>query len=342
MTTPHQASAPRSFAVVIDREIFSGVSAFPLTPLVNGGMSAAGSTAADSGPGATGARIDEAAFAGLVARAAEAGVASIGVLGSTGSYMYLSAAERARVVQLAVQHAAGVPVLAGVGAISTHEVLEHVRAAEAAGAAGLIVAPVSYQRLGDDEVFELFRDVTAVATVPIVVYDNPGTTGFRFSVEMYGRVAALPGIASIKVPPPPEELDAARAHVAAIREVVPAHVTIGVSGDASAALGLRAGCDGWYSVVAGVLPKAALQLAGEVLGEPNGEAPLLSSGTLGGPAGVTGGFGQLLNLFAEYGSLRVATAVAEELGLVGVDSLPRPVLGLGVDARARVRDALRA
>lgn len=269
-----------------------------------------------------GARIDETAFVRLVERAAAAGVASIGVLGSTGSYMFLSGAERARVFELAVRHAAGVPVLAGIGSISTYEVIENVRAAEAAGAAGLILAPVSYQRLSDDEVFGLFQDVAAVATAPIVVYDNPSTTGFTFSLEMYARVAALPGIASIKIPPPGAGIAAAREHVSAMRAVIPEHVTIGVSGDASARLGLSAGCDGWYSVIAGVLPEAALQLARAAAGSV--------------------ALAPVLDLFDDYGSLRVAAAVAEELGLVGEDSLPRPVRGLDDEGQARVRAAMTA
>ena len=68
------------------------MSAFPLTPLNASG-------------------IDEAAFVRLVERLVAAGVDSIGALGSTGNYAYLSVAERARVAQLAVQHAGDTPVI---------------------------------------------------------------------------------------------------------------------------------------------------------------------------------------------------------------------------------------
>ena len=51
--------------------MFAGLSAFPLTPLDETGA------------------IDEPAFERLVARLADAGVDSIGALGSTGSYAYL-------------------------------------------------------------------------------------------------------------------------------------------------------------------------------------------------------------------------------------------------------------
>lgn len=58
----------------------SGISAFPLTPL-------------------PGDRVDEQAFTGLVERLVAAGVDSITVLGSTGSYPSLDRAVRARVAQ---------------------------------------------------------------------------------------------------------------------------------------------------------------------------------------------------------------------------------------------------
>lgn len=44
-----------------------------------------------------------------------------------------------------------------------------------------------------------------------------------------------------------------------IRDRAPG-VTIGVSGDALAATGLNAGCDSWYSVIAGTLPKPAMTI----------------------------------------------------------------------------------
>lgn len=313
----------------VPAEYFRGVSAFPLTPLIDGGAGG----------------IDEGALAALVARAAAAGVASIAVLGSTGSYMYLTARERARAIEIAVAHSGGVPILAGVGSIATREVLANVRAAEAAGVHGVIVAPVSYQRLNDDEVYELYREVCEAARVPVVVYDNPGTTGVTFSLELYARVAALPGIASIKIPPPPGNIEAVRAQVAAIRTVIPAHVTIGISGDAAAAVGLAAGCDAWYSVIAGVLPETALRLASEAVVTRRDAMPDQRRTGLPGldqrATPATAALAQITQLFGELGgSLRVAAALAEELGLVAPDCLPRPVLGLPKGGRRLVREAL--
>lgn len=83
--------------------------------------------------------------------------------------------------------------------------LANVASAEEAGAKGVLLAPMTYQPLTDDDVFELFRAVSAQTSLPVIVYDNPGTTHFSFTVDLYARIAALPGIASIKIPGAPSD-----------------------------------------------------------------------------------------------------------------------------------------
>lgn len=291
--------------------VFSGLSAFPLTPLRED-------------------KVDETAFTGFVEHLAASGVDSVTVLGSTGSYAYLTTGERARVADLAVRHAGTTPVVVGVGALRTSQVLDNVRAAEDAGAAGVLLAPVSYQPLTHDDVFELFRTVTGSTRLPVVVYDNPGTTHFGFTDGLLARVAALPGIASLKIPAVPADTEAARNRITALRAVIPEHVSIGVSGDATAVHGLLGGCDAWYSVIGGTLPDTALEITRAVQDGRDGDA-LRSSRRLT----------PLWDLFAEHGSLRVIAAVAEQLGTVQGSCLPLPVRGLGTEARRRVADALR-
>ena len=287
--------------------IFTGLSAFPLTPLHDD-------------------RVDERAFGGLIERLTAAGVDSITALGSTGSYAYLTADERARVAQLAVAHAGPTPVFIGVGGLRTSQVLAHVASAEAAGAAGLLLAPMTYQALTPDDVFELYRTVTAATELPVIVYDNPGTTHFTFTTDLYARIAALPGIASIKIPGVPTNAEAAAAHVAAIRAVVPEHVTIGVSGDAFAATGLIAGCDAWYSVIGGTLPAPALTITRAAQAGHTSEA-IAESDRLA----------PLWRLFSELGgSLRVTAAIAELLGLAPNRCLPLPIQGLTTAQQVRV------
>jgi len=291
--------------------LFTGLSAFPLTPIRDDA-------------------VDERSFTGLVERLAAAGVDSITALGSTGSYAYLTPGERARVARIAVAHAGGTPVFVGIGGLRTSHVLAHAASAEAAGAAGLLLAPMTYQPLTDDDVFELFRAVSEHTALPVIVYDNPGTTRFAFTTDLYGRIAELPGIASIKIPGVPADPERARAHIASIRAAVPDHVTIGVSGDAFAANGLNAGCDAWYSVIGGVLPSPALRITrASQRGRPEDAAAESER------------LAPLWSLFAEFGgSLRVVAAIAEQLGLAPPRCLPLPIRGLGDGQRARVAEVL--
>lgn len=159
---------------------------FPLTPLHND-------------------RVDEQAFTDLIERLAASEVDSITALGSTGSYAYLTPEERDRVATLAVEHAGSAPVFIGVGDLRTSHILAHIDAAERAGASGVLVPPMTYQPLTDDDVFELYRTVTEHTELPVIVYDSPGTTHYIFTGDLYARIAGLPGIASIKIPGVPTD-----------------------------------------------------------------------------------------------------------------------------------------
>lgn len=293
--------------------LFTGMSAFPLTPICD-------------------EEIDVSAYAGLISRLVEAGVDSITALGSTGSYMYLSTEERARVARITVEHAAGIPVLIGIGALRTREVLANVRSAEAAGAQGLLLAPVSYQPLTEDDVFELFRTVDSATDLPLVVYDNPGTTHFTFTTALYARLAVLEGVASIKIPGQAMSPRDLTAHVERIRVATGNQVTIGISGDAFGAAGLSAGCEAWYTAVGGTLPAPMLAITRAARNGELDRAPELSAALQ-----------PLWDLIAEFGgSLRVSAAIAEHLGLVAPHSLPLPIQSLTPVQRRRVTEVVDA
>lgn len=292
--------------------MFNGLNAFPLTPLAND-------------------RVDEHAFISNIERLSGSGVQAITALGSTGVATYLSHEERSRVAELAVRHAGNVPVAIGVSALRTSHVLEHVDSAERAGAQGLLLAPVSYQPLTENDVFELFHTVSQHTDLPVIVYDNPATTHFTFSPELYTRITDLPGIASIKIPAVPTEAAAAKASVKAVRAVIPEHVTIGVSGDMAAASGLNAGCDAWYSVLGGTLPELALNISRPAL-NGDAEAALTASAYLT----------PIWRLFGEFGgSIRVIAAIAELLGYAPENCLPLPIQSLRGAEREQIAGALR-
>ena len=98
---------------------------------------------------ATGA-LDEDSLARLIEFVVGTGVSGVTVLGFLGEAAKLSETERARVTEISVGTAAGrVPVIVGATHASTDRSVAFAREAEAAGAAGLMIAPPTLSRPTD-------------------------------------------------------------------------------------------------------------------------------------------------------------------------------------------------
>lgn len=259
-------------------------------------------------------QINEREFVNIVERMVTAGVDSIGALGSTGNYADLSRSARLRVLQLAVRSAESIPVMTSISAIRTAEVLQLAEDAQRAGANAVLLAPVSYQTLTEEEVYLLYEHVTASLSVPLCVYDNPSTSHFHFTDELHGRIATLPHVHSIKIPGVPSDPEKAKERVNNLRELVPSHVTIGVSGDAFAITGLNTGCEVGYSVLGGLFPRLCLRITRLTLEGRAAEADQYWSQ-----------LEPIWKLFRQYGSLRVTAAAAAIIGLTSSPGLLLPL-----------------
>ena len=280
--------------------LFRGLCAFPITP-----ADAAG-------------RVDAGALRMLLERLAVAGAPSIGLLGSTGSAPYLARAERRRAIEAAVDQVAGrASLLVGIGALRTDEAVQLGQDAKAAGADGVLLAPVSYTPLLDAEVFAHCEAVAQAVGLPLCLYNNPGTTRFTFTPTLVARLSLLPNIMAVKNPAPPA---GAAAHLREWRAAVRPGFSLGYSVDAHAAEAILAGGDAWHSVVGGLFPALCLH----ILAAGPEEARTLNARLQ-----------PLWDLFTEFSSLRVIYAAVNQLGLCRA-APPRPVLPLPEAAQRRV------
>lgn len=220
--------------------VLKSLSAFPITP-----------SDADG-------RVNVVALRKLLTPLIEAKVNSIGLLGSTGSYPYLSRAERRRALEAAIDEAGGrVPILVGVGALRTDDAVRLAQDAQAIGAAAGLLAPVPTP-LTDDEVFEHFATLERESRLSLCIYDNPSTTHFKFTPALVGRLSRLPGVEAIKSPAPdPQSMSI---HLSELHSVVPNDFSFGYSVDWHSAEALLAGGDAWYSVLAGLFPQICLEI----------------------------------------------------------------------------------
>ena len=290
--------------------LFAGLAAFPITPASPDGQ------------------VDTAALGALVRRQAVAHVDSIGLLGSTGTYAYLSRSERRRAIEAAVEEAGGkVPVMAGVGALRTDDAVALAKDAKAAGAGAGLLAPVSYTPLLDDEVFEHFQAVTGESGLPICIYNNPSVTHFTFSADLVERLSAVPGVVAVKNPAPPA--NQVGAHLADLRARVPAGFSLGYSADPNCAEAMLAGGDCWHSVLGGMFPVATLALCRAAQSGDAAEARRLNAR-----------LEPVWQLFRDLTGLRLAYAAANVLGLTNA-APPRPILPVSEMARARLETVIR-
>lgn len=297
--------------MTVAASIFRGLSAFPLTPADADGV------------------VDTEAFAIMIDRLVAAGVDSIAVLGSTGTYAYLDRSERSRALAAAIEAVAGrVPVIAGIGAMRTSWVRELARDAERLRADGLLLAPVSYAPLTQDEVFAHFDATAATTGLPICIYNNPSTTHFSFSTDLLSRLSRVESIAAIKMPLPPDGDFAGE--IGRLRSSCRQGMMVGYSGDWGAAPALLAGADAWYSVVAGLLPGPALRLTRAA---QSGDRPAALT--------ADAAFEPLWTLFRAYGSLRVMYLIADQLGLRS-GKPPSPIQPLDGSVSLAVADAMEA
>jgi 4-hydroxy-tetrahydrodipicolinate synthase len=272
-----------------------GLSAFPITPSDRKG------------------KVDAGALRTVVSRLLEAGVDSIGLLGSTGTYPYFTREERRRAVETTVEQVAGrMPVLVGIGALRTDDAVKLANDARVGGAAVGLLAPISYTPLTDEEVFQHFTTVVHEGGLPICIYDNPGTTHFRFSADLLARLGKVEGIVGLKSPAP--DVNEIVSHLSGLRRAVPRGFSLGYSADWNCVEALLAGGDTWYSVLGGICPRICVAIARAVA---KGDAPRARE--------LNERLRPVWDLFRTHSGLRVAYAVAEK---VCAAQPPLPILPL--------------
>lgn len=135
--------------------------------------------------------VDVPSLTRLVDHLVGAGVDGLFVLGSTSEVAYLPDGHRRTVMETVVRHVAGqLPVLAGAIDMTTLRVLDHVRAAERAGADAVVVTAPYYTRTHPAEIARHFRLVAAASGVPVFAYDQPASVPLKLGADLVLELAA--------------------------------------------------------------------------------------------------------------------------------------------------------
>jgi len=146
-------------------------------------------------------QVDFQAFSALVERQIEAGIDGLVPCGTTGESATMAPAEQAAVIAVCVEVAAGrVPVIAGVGSMSTSVSAMLAAGASAAGADGLLLVTPPYNKPPQAGLVAHFQVVAeAGGGKPLVFYNVPGRTAYDAGVEdITAVVKAVPSIIGVK------------------------------------------------------------------------------------------------------------------------------------------------
>jgi dihydrodipicolinate synthase/N-acetylneuraminate lyase len=191
----------------------------------------------------------------LVDKLGRSGVDGIVLLGSTGEFLHIQAAERQRLVHLAVKRSR-VPIVVGVGHSTLDAAIQLGEAAVNSNVAGLLLMPPYFYRYREDQIMEFYRLFTLAigGALPILIYNIPAFAN-PISVPMARELLLSGDFAGIKDSSgDPAFFDA----LAGLRRQVPFALLCG--NDRLIGHAHQAGCDGVVSGVSSAVPELVVAL----------------------------------------------------------------------------------
>lgn len=135
--------------------------------------------------------IDEAKLRKQVNRVIAGGVHGILAFGSNGEFYMVDEDETERGLRIILDEAAGrVPVYLGIGDIKTRKCIRLAGMGRAAGVKGISILQPMFLKPNESELYGHFKAIAeAVADIPVLLYNNPGRTGYTMSGKLVSDLA---------------------------------------------------------------------------------------------------------------------------------------------------------
>ena len=257
------------------------------------------------------------------------GVDAICILANYSEQFVLSDVERAQVMRVSLEHVAGrVPVIVTISHFSTVIVVERARAAQAMGAAMVMMMP-PYHGIGlvpaEQRIFEHFAAVSDALAIPVMVQDAP-LSGCTLSVPLLARMAAeLEQVRYFKM-----EMPFAADKLAALIEAGGANIVGPFDGEEAVTLlaDLDAGCTG--TMTSALLPEHIRPIVIRHLSCDHDGALEQWKACL-----------PLINHENRQCGLRAAKTVMMEGGVIGADHVRHPLAPMTQRTRERLLSLAR-
>lgn len=270
--------------------------------------------------------IDEPAFRAIIDEQFDEGIRGIVPVGTTGESPTLNNKEHRRVIEIAIEQAAGRGlVIAGTGSNSTREAITMTQFAEEKGAdASLQVCPY-YNKPSQEGLFQHYKAIAESTKLPIILYSIPGRSVIEITVETQARLhAACPNICAMK------EAGGDGARIDEIHAALPdSYETL--SGDDALTIDfMRRGAKGVISVAGNLIPKAMSSLVAHMLAGETDQA-----------AAIDQKYSPLFNAFLKLDTNPIP--IKEAMALAGKCNplLRLPMVALSDAKRAELRATLQ-
>ena len=185
----------------------------------------------------------------------ESGVHGVIPTGSTSEFASLTEAERKNILDITLDEVGGrVPVVAGTAAVSTRDTIMYSQYAEKAGVDGVMIVPPYYCHPTEREIFHHYEAVAKSIHLPIMVYNNPWTSGVDMQPALLARLATIENVAYVK------ESSGDMRRVSEIMRLCGNRLTVLCGADNLALEMLAVGVPGWVAAPANAIPRQCVQL----------------------------------------------------------------------------------
>lgn len=149
--------------------------------------------------------VDESSQLALVNYLIECGAHGLAIFGNASEGYCLSESEKARLMPLIIKEARGrVPVFVSTGHTGTHVAAQLSKAAEEAGADGVMVLPPYFLKPTAEDLFAYYKAISDSVSLPVMIQDAPALTGVNISAAQMARMSrecANVRYAKIEAPP---------------------------------------------------------------------------------------------------------------------------------------------
>ena len=142
--------------------------------------------------------LDEKALRALVRRQVDGRIDVLVPCGTTGESATMTDSEQLRVIEITLEEAGGVRVMAGTGSNDTRHAVEKSRAAASLGAQGVLCVGPYYNKPTPEGFYRHFAAIADAVGVPVVVYNVPGRTGRNIDTKTMLRLAEHPNVSAVK------------------------------------------------------------------------------------------------------------------------------------------------